>query len=164
MDLTVLRGVFSGRLFDRPEDMAPFLTDWRGKWTGSAIAIAQPNTAEGVAAVLRWCDKCAVPVVPQGGNTGLSGGATPDASGRALVLSLAGLNKIRGIDVSNNTLEAEAGVTLLQVQEAAAEAGSPVPSQSCRRRQLHDRRQPGNKCRGCAGLEVRECTRPLPWR
>lgn len=107
--------------------MEPHLTDWRRKWTGRALAVAQPDTAGDVASVLRWCNENGVAVVPQGGNTGLSGGATPDQSGSALVLSLARLNKVRHIDVSNSTIEVEAGVTLLQVQEAARAAGRLFP-------------------------------------
>lgn len=126
-DLANLRNVFSGRLLTAPEHTAPFLTDWRGKWTGSALAVVQPDTASDVAAVLTWCAAQNVPVVPQGGNTGLSGGATPDHDGDALVVSLARLNKVRRVDVVNNTLEVEAGVTLLQVQEAAREAGRLFP-------------------------------------
>ena len=127
MDLTTLRKAFAGRLFTEPTDMAPYLTDWRRKWTGQALAVAQPDTAADVADVVRWCHDHRVPVVPQGGNTGLSGGATPDGSGRALVLSLTRLNKVRRIDAVNNTIEVEAGVTLLQVQEAAREAGRLFP-------------------------------------
>jgi FAD/FMN-containing dehydrogenase len=127
MDLTTLRASFSGRLLTEPADMAAFLTDWRGKWTGRAIAVAQPDSAADVAAVLRWCHQHRVPVVPQGGNTGLSGGSTPDDSGRALVLSLTRLNKIRQIDPVNNTIVVDAGVTLQQVQEAAREAGRLFP-------------------------------------
>lgn len=127
MDLNVLREAFAGRLFTDATEMAPYLTDWRRKWTGQALAVAQPDTAADVAAVVRWCVERAVPVVPQGGNTGLSGGATPDGSGRALVLSLTRLNRVRRIDAVNNTIEVEAGVTLLQVQEAAREAGRLFP-------------------------------------
>ena len=125
--LDTLRAAFSGRLITAPDDMAPFLTDWRGKWRGAAIAVAQPDSAADVAAVMAWCHQQGVPVVPQGGNTGLSGGATPDDSGRALVLSLLRLNKVRRIDAANNTMEVEAGVTLQQVQQAAAEAGRLFP-------------------------------------
>jgi FAD/FMN-containing dehydrogenase len=107
--------------------MSAFLTDWRGKWTGRAIAVAQPDTAHDVAAVLRWCQQHRVPVVPQGGNTGLSGGATPDVSGAALVLSLTRLNRVRRIDAVNNAIEAEAGVTLQQLQDAARDAGRLFP-------------------------------------
>ncbi|WP_418316130.1 FAD-binding oxidoreductase [Piscinibacter sakaiensis] len=127
MDLSRLRAAFSGRLLVEADEMAPWLTDWRRKWTGRAIAVAQPDTAADVAAVMRWCHEQRVPVVPQGGNTGLSGGATPDQSGAALVLSLSRLNRVRRIDAANNSLEVEAGVTLLQVQQAAREAGRLFP-------------------------------------
>ena len=127
LDLSALRAAFSGRLLTDPADMAAHLTDWRGKWTGRAIAVAQPDGTEGVAAVLQWCHARGVPVVPQGGNTGLSGGSTPDDSGRALVLSLARLNKLRAVDPVNNTIVVEAGVTLQQVQDAAREAGRLFP-------------------------------------
>jgi len=127
MDLATLRAAFAGRLLTDPADTAPFLTDWRRKWTGQAIAVAQPDTTDDVAAVLRWCHEQRVPVVPQGGNTGLSGGATPDESGRALVLSLARLKRIRAIDPVNQTIEVEAGVTLQAVQDAAREAGRLFP-------------------------------------
>ena len=127
MDLTPLRAAFGGRLHTQASEMSPFLTDWRGKWTGRAIAVAQPDSAADVAAVLRWCHAHRVPVVPQGGNTGLSGGATPDPSGQALLLSLARLNRVRSVDPLNHTLEAEAGVTLQQVQVAAQESGCLFP-------------------------------------
>ena len=127
MDLTDLRAAFAGRLLDDAEAMAPHLTDWRRKWTGQALAVAQPDTADGVAAVLRWCRARRVAVVPQGGNTGLSGGATPSATGHSLVLSTARLQRIRALDPVGQTLTAEAGVTLQQVQDAAREAGRLFP-------------------------------------
>ncbi|MDP3520090.1 MAG: FAD-binding oxidoreductase [Hydrogenophaga sp.] len=125
--LTSLREAFAGRLLLEATDTAAFLTDWRHKWTGQALAVAQPDTPTDVAAVLRWCHTHQVPVVPQGGNTGLSGGATPDASGQALVLSLTRLKRVRAIDPINNTITVDAGVTLLQVQEAAQQAGRLFP-------------------------------------
>ena len=127
MALSTLRAAFAGRLLDEPEAMAPFLTDWRRKWTGQAMAVAQPDTAEGVAAVLRWCREHRVAAVPQGGNTGLSGGATPSSQGRNLVLSTARLQRIRAIDAVGHTLTAEAGVTLQQLQDAAREADRLFP-------------------------------------
>jgi FAD/FMN-containing dehydrogenase len=127
MDIATLRALFAGRLHIDAAEMAPFLTDWRRKWTGQALAVAQPDTTEDVAAVLRWCHANRVPVVPQGGNTGLSGGATPDATGRALVLSLTRLKRIRSVDPVNQTIEAEGGVTLQQLQDAAREAGRLFP-------------------------------------
>jgi FAD/FMN-containing dehydrogenase len=127
MDLADLRAAFAGRLLEGADATAPFLTDWRRKWTGQAIAVAQPDTAEGVAAVLRWCHAQRVAVVPQGGNTGLSGGATPAADGRSLVLSTARLQRIRAVDPVGCTITAEAGVTLQQVQEAAQAAERLFP-------------------------------------
>lgn len=110
-----------------PAAMAPYLTDWRGLFTGAAAAVARPRTAEAVAAILRWATQTGTPVVPQGGNTGLSGGATPDSSGRAVVLSLERLDRIRAVDPVGNTLIAEAGCILAAVQEAAAAAGRQFP-------------------------------------
>ena len=105
------------------------MTDYRGKWTGQALAVAQPDTAEDVSKVVAWCHAHRVPVVPQGGNTGLSGGSVPEPQSNPLpvVVSMSRLNRIRAIDVLNNTMLVEAGVTLLQVQEAAKAAGRLFP-------------------------------------
>jgi FAD/FMN-containing dehydrogenase len=119
--LTGLSAAFSGRLITDPTEMAPFVTDWRKRYIGRALAVAQPDSAADVASVVRWCAAHRVPVVAQGGNTGLAGGATPDDSGHALVLSLARLKRIRAIDTMNNTLTVEAGCVLAEVQRAAAD-------------------------------------------
>ena len=128
MQLESLRAAFSGRLLTGA-DAAPFLTDYRGKWTGQALAVAQPDSADEVAKAVAWCHANRVPVVPQGGNTGLSGGSVPqtDPAPLPLVISLARLNRIRAVDPLNNTIVVEAGVTLLQVQEAAKEVGRLFP-------------------------------------
>ncbi len=126
-DLQSLRAVFAGRLLTAPDDMAPFLTDWRKRWTGRALAVAQPDATEGVAQIVAWCARHRVPVVPQGGNTGMVGGSVPDESGRALVLSLARMNRIRAVDPINNTLTAEAGCILTEVQQAAQKADRLFP-------------------------------------
>ena len=127
MSLDTLRAAFSGRLYTDAADTAAFLTDWRGKWTGRAVAVAQPDSTADVAAVVRWCHAHRVPVVPQGGNTGLSGGSTPDDGGAALVLSLTRMNKVRGVDALNNTMVVDAGLTLQRVQDAAREADRLFP-------------------------------------
>ena len=124
---TALRAAFAGRLFMEAGEMAPFLTDWRGKWTGTALAVVQPDSPQDVAYVMRWCHERRIPVVPQGGNTGLSGGATPDASGRSVVLSLSRLQSVRSVDLQNNTITVDAGVTLLALQEAAQAQGRMFP-------------------------------------
>ena len=122
-----LVGVFSGKIIREPHDMAAYLTDWRGKWTGVAIAVVQPDSTEDVASVVRWCHAHSVSIVPQGGNTGLSGGATPSATGLNVVLSLTRMNKVREIDVLNNTISLDAGVTLLSVQQAAEDVQKLFP-------------------------------------
>jgi FAD/FMN-containing dehydrogenase len=106
-------------------DMAPYSTDWRGRYTGLPLAIVSPGDTPQVAEVVRLCAEAGVAVVPQGGNTGLCGGATP-ISGEVLV-SLRRLNRVRAIDVANNTISVEAGCTLAAVQEAAASADRLFP-------------------------------------
>jgi FAD/FMN-containing dehydrogenase len=100
-------------------DTAPFLVDWRKRYSGRAAAVVRPASTAEVAQVVRVCAATDTPIVPQGGNTGLVGGATPDASGRAIVLSLARLNRIRAVDTDNDTITVEAGCILQAVQEAA---------------------------------------------
>ena len=101
------------------DDMAGYLTDWRRRFTGNARAVLRPASTDEVAALVQLCVTHRVPIVPQGGNTGLVLGSVPDQSGTAVVLSLARLNRIRAVDPVNNTLIAEAGCTLHQVQQAA---------------------------------------------
>ena len=100
-------------------DTAPFLTDWRGRYRGAAQCVVRPGNAEEVAAVVRACVEAGVPIVPQGGNTGLCGAATPDETGQAVVLSLGRMNRILAVDRQNNTISVEAGCTLAAVQDAA---------------------------------------------
>ncbi len=110
-----------------PADVAPHLSDWRGLYRGAAQAVARPADAAEVAAVVRLCAEAGVPVVPQGGNTSMVGGATPDEAGRCVVLSLARLNRIRDLDPLDMTMTAEAGVVLKAAQDAAAAAGCLFP-------------------------------------
>jgi FAD/FMN-containing dehydrogenase len=109
------------------EDMAPYLKDWRGNYTGAALAIISPASTQEVAAVVRLCVETNTPIVPQGGNTGLVGGGIPDASGTAIVLSLRRMNRIRDIDLGNNAMTVDAGCILQQVQEAAEAAERYFP-------------------------------------
>ena len=108
-------------------DVAPYLTDWRGRYHGRARAVVRPQSAAEVAAVVLACADTGTPIVAQGGNTGHCGGATPDAQGDAIVLSLARMNRVRAVDADNATLTVEAGVTLAAVQQAAAAAGMMFP-------------------------------------
>jgi FAD/FMN-containing dehydrogenase len=127
MSLDTLRACFKGQLLTEAADMAPFLTDWRKLWTGKAIAVAQPDSTQDVAAVVRWCVEHRVPIVPQGGNTGMVGGSVPNSDGRALVLSLKRLNKIRAVDTINNTMTVDAGCVLADVQSEAERNGRLFP-------------------------------------
>ena len=119
--------VGADHVFDGGADMAPFLTDQRGRYTGQALAVLRPATVEQVAALVRACAQRRVPIVPQGGNTGLVLGSVPDASGAAVVLSLARLNHIRQVDAVNRTMTVDAGCILQHVQQAAAEQGCLFP-------------------------------------
>jgi FAD/FMN-containing dehydrogenase len=110
-----------------PADTAPYLTDWRGRYRGRALAVLRPATTAEVAAVVRLCSETGTPMVPQGGNTGLVGGGTPDDSGRAVVISLGRLRAVRTLDTANNTITVEAGCLLAEVQAAASEAGRLFP-------------------------------------
>lgn len=108
-------------------DTAPYVRDWRGRYQGQARCVVRPGTAAEVSQVVRLCLARGWPMVPQGGNTSLCGAATPDASGGAVVISLARLNRIRAVDGANNTLTAEAGCLLASVQERAAAADRLFP-------------------------------------
>ena len=108
-------------------DTAPWLTDWRGRFRGRALAVVRPASTAEVAAVVRACADAGAPVVPQGGNTGLCGGATPDATGTAVVVALTRMHAVRALDAANATITVEAGATLAAVQDAAAAAGFRFP-------------------------------------
>ena len=107
--------------------MSAYLKDWRDRATGKALAVLHPSSTEEVAAIVRLCNQYRVPVVPQGGNTGLVLGGIPDDSGSAIVLSLRRMNRIRNIDPANNTMVAEAGCILKNVQDAASEVHRLFP-------------------------------------
>lgn len=112
-----------GALVTDPDVIEPWLTDWRGRYTGRALAMALPaNTAE-LAALVRLCAEHRVAIVPQGGNSGMCGGATPDASGDELIISLRRMTAIRAIDRVQRTVECEAGVILQSLHEAVAAEG-----------------------------------------
>jgi FAD/FMN-containing dehydrogenase len=110
-----------------PELVGPWLTDWRGRYTGKALGLASPGSTAEVAALVRLCADHGVPIVPQGGNSGMCGGATPDESGHALLLSLRRMNAIRRVDPLAREAVCEAGVILQALHEAAAIEGLRFP-------------------------------------
>jgi FAD/FMN-containing dehydrogenase len=103
------------------------LRDHRALYRGHALAVVAPADTAAVARVLAFCNEHRIGVVPQGGNTGYCGGATPDASSSQVLLSLARLNRVRAIDAENYTMIAEAGCILATLQAAAAEADRYLP-------------------------------------
>ena len=104
-----------------PGDAAdsPYLTDWRRRYRGRAALVVFPASVAEAAEIVRLCAENGTAVVPQGGNTGLCGGATPSDDGSQVLLSLARLNRIRGIDAANYTMCVEAGCLLEDLQDAA---------------------------------------------
>ncbi|MET0290818.1 MAG: FAD-binding oxidoreductase [Steroidobacteraceae bacterium] len=102
-----------------PEDTARYLVDHRRLYQGRALGVALPRSTAEVSRLLAWCNGAGIGVVPQGGNTGYCGGATPDESGSQLVVSLERLNQVRLLDAAADRLVVEAGCTLARVQDAA---------------------------------------------
>ena len=110
-----------------PADVAPWLTDWRGKFHGQAAGILSPASTAEVASMVGLAAQHRVPLVPQGGNTSMVGGATPPADGSALILSLRRMNALRSIDAASNVAVAEAGMILADLHDRAAEASRRFP-------------------------------------
>jgi len=110
-----------------PEDMAPHLEEPRGLFFGKARAVVRPATTEEAAAVVAACRDAGVPMVPQGGNTGLVGGNVPFEHGGEVVISTRRLNRIRALDPVNLTATVEAGVVLADLQRAADDADCLFP-------------------------------------
>tara|TARA_E500000178_G_scaffold64318_1_gene61369 strand:+ start:367 stop:1788 length:1422 start_codon:yes stop_codon:yes gene_type:complete len=108
-------------------DTASFLTDWHGQYQGQAVAVVMPDSTEQVSAVMALADAHDVVVVPQGGNTGFMGGATPDSRGRTILLSLRRMNRIREIDATNMSMTVEAGCVLQTLHEATEREGLYFP-------------------------------------
>ncbi|MBI1776174.1 MAG: FAD-binding oxidoreductase [Proteobacteria bacterium] len=109
------------------DEIEPYLTDWRGLWHGRTSMVVRPGTVAEVAEVMRIAAETGTPVVPQGGNTGMCGGATPYEDGAAIVLSLGRLNRVRAIDPLNYTITVEAGCVLADIQRRAADADRFFP-------------------------------------
>jgi len=109
------------------DDTASFLTDWHGQYHGQALAVVMPETTAQVANIMAFADANDIVVVPQGGNTGFMGGATPDADGRTIVLSLRRMNRIREIDATNMSMTVEAGCVLQSLHEETEKQGLYFP-------------------------------------
>lgn len=121
-DLLGPRGFITDRAM-----IAPWLTDWRGRFHGDSLALLAPDSREQVAAIVRLAAEARVALVPQGGNTGTVAGATPSPDGSALLLSLRRMNAIRSISAEDNAVIAEAGVILSDLHDAALAIGRRFP-------------------------------------
>ena len=101
------------------DDKAPFLQDWRGNYSGEAEAVLFPRSTEQVSAIMRRAHEQGLSIVPQGGNTGLVGGGIPDKSGKAFVLSLSRMNKVRSFSEANRSMVVESGCILQELHKLA---------------------------------------------
>lgn len=110
-----------------PEDMAPYLCEWRDRYHGAAAAVLRPGSTEEVSRILALANETRTAIVPQGGNTGLVGGQIPWESGNEIVLSLSRMDQILDVDAAGNTLTVQAGATLQAVQEAAEKVDRLFP-------------------------------------
>lgn len=112
-----------------PDITKAYCTDQRGRYHGEVFAVVQPNTVISIQNIMRYCHEHRIPVTPQGGNTGLCGGATPHISvdNQGIILSLAKLNRLRALSYEDNTITVEAGMVLADLQAAAERAGRYFP-------------------------------------
>src|SRR2546430_10129518 len=119
--------VGAAHVLTAPQDTRPYFTDWRRQYTGSAEGVVRPASTAEVARVVELCAAHGVAIVPQGGNTGLSGGSVPTGKVREIVLALGRMNRIRELDRLNDTMTVEAGCVLPNLQRAAREARALLP-------------------------------------
>ena len=110
-----------------PHALEPHLTEWRDTWRGNTSIMVMPDSVEQVSEVVHACQRSGTPIVPQGGNTGLCGGAIPDPDGSQVLLSLSRMNRVRDLSADDHSMIVEAGCTLSDVQEAADRAGRFFP-------------------------------------
>src|SRR3984957_17669774 len=119
--------VGDGGWLESPDDVAPFLSDFRRLYHGSAALVLLPRNVDEVARILQICNRAQVAVVPHGGNTSYCGGATPDETGAQIVPSLRRLNRVRQVDAADYSMTVEAGCTLAEAQAAARDADRLFP-------------------------------------
>jgi len=125
--LSALRTIVGEAYVLTEGDLTGYELDWRKRERGKALAVVRPASTEQVAAVVKACAAAGVSIVPQGGNTGMVVGSTPDASGTQVVLSLTRMNTVRALDAANLTITVEAGCVLQTLQEVCEQAGFLFP-------------------------------------
>ena len=112
---------------DDPNDIAPYCKSWRDDWIGKVPLVLRPHTTEQVAEIVRVCAAASVAIIPQGGNTGLTGAGQPHADMSEVIVSTSRMDRIRAIDPINDTITVDAGVVLKQIQIAAEQADRFFP-------------------------------------
>jgi FAD/FMN-containing dehydrogenase len=117
----------AGALVTQPDELASYLTDWRGLYQGRAQAVVRPAGTDEAAACMRACAAAGVPVVPQGGNTGLAAGATPLDLPDAVVISTSRMRTIRALDAPGFSIAVDAGCVLQEIRDAAEAAERLFP-------------------------------------
>ncbi|MBU2090543.1 MAG: FAD-binding oxidoreductase, partial [Alphaproteobacteria bacterium] len=110
-----------------PADMEPYCVSWRDGWRGDTPLVLRPASTQEVSEIVALCAKAGIPIVPQGGNTGLTGAGQPHAGGSEIVLSTNRMKAIREVDALNDTMTVEAGVVLTTIQDKAAELDRLFP-------------------------------------
>jgi FAD/FMN-containing dehydrogenase len=110
-----------------PSEIEPYCRSWRDDWIGKVPLVLRPRTTEQVAEIVRVCSAARVAVIPQGGNTGLTGAGQPHDDMSEVIVSLSRMDRIRAIDALNDTITLDAGVVLKQVQLAAEQADRFFP-------------------------------------
>jgi len=119
--------VGAGNVLTEARDTAPYFTDWRRQYSAAAECVVRPGSTAEVARIVALCRDQGLAIVPQGGNTGLSGGSVPTGKQREVVLALGRMNRIRSLDALDDTATVEAGCVLAQLQQAADAAGRLFP-------------------------------------
>ncbi len=123
-----LRAIVGDRgLVAEPADLEPYTVDWRGQFRGRAALLVRPATTQELSKVVALLSEAGVGVVPQAGNTSLCGASVPDASGTQVVVNVSRMNRVRAIDLDNDTITVEAGCILAELQRVAAENGRFFP-------------------------------------
>ena len=125
--LPTLRAIVGGTHVLTDGDLTGYELDWRKRERGKALAVVRPASTAQVAAVVKACAAAGVSIVPQGGNTGMVVGSTPDATGTQVVLSLTRMNAVRALDGGNLTITVEAGCVLQSLQDVCEKAGFLFP-------------------------------------
>ncbi|XSC42690.1 FAD-binding oxidoreductase [Bradyrhizobium sp. RDT10] len=110
-----------------PSDTAGYLTDWRRRYRGEALAVALPKTVDQVSDLIKLCCELGIAIVPQAGNTGMTGGAVPLGHRPSMILNVSKLNRVREIDTRNNSVVVEAGCVLEILRETVQRDGRLFP-------------------------------------